>query len=305
MLNLIFLLILHLLYLCTDYTQGKYSGGEKNIKKYYQEQASKGEISSIKDNGDETYTIKKDGYDVTIDNEGKVTEIEEKEEAQPTDVWFKIEDTTLHLSNSDLGGYTKQDQTKTRPEWAGSDFEPSPITEVVFENKIVPISTSQWFYACENLEKIVNIEYLDTSQVTNMWFMFYKCSKLKEIDVSNFDTSNTKYMLGMFCLCTNLTELDLGNFDTSNVTSMSQMFQSCRNLKEVNLTSFDTRKVTDMFAMFVYCEKLVDLDLTSFDTNKVTTSGQMFGDVTCDIYVGSNWTLSEQDTKYSGTFIKK
>ena len=55
----------------SEYIMQKNTGGEESIKKYYQTQASKGEISSIKDNGDNTYTISKDGYEVKIDENGK------------------------------------------------------------------------------------------------------------------------------------------------------------------------------------------------------------------------------------------
>ena len=34
-----------------------------------------------------------------------------------------------------------------------------------------------------------------------MSFMFYECSSLKELNLSNFITNNVTYMLGMFCGC--------------------------------------------------------------------------------------------------------
>ena len=287
-----------------DYYIEKFSENDEGIEKYFQKQASKGEISSIKNNGDDTYIITKDGYEAKINNDGKVIEVKEKEDVQVTEVWYKMDGTTLHLSNSDLGEYTKHDETKYVPEWAGNDYNPSSFTKVIFENKIVPRSTSKWFYSFQNLEELINLEYLDTSQVTTMSYMFYECYKLEQIDLSNFNTSNVDNMTGLFCMCKNLTEVNLGNFDTSNVTRMSQMFQSCRNLQEANLNSFNTSKVTTMMGMFVYCDKLKNLDLTSFDTNNVTRTIQMFTDVTCNIYVGDNWTLSETATDYNGKFSK-
>ena len=46
--------------------------------------------------------------------------------------------------------------------------------------------------------------------------MFYSCSNLTSLDVSNFDTSKVTDMGGMFYSCSNLTSLDVSNFDTSN-----------------------------------------------------------------------------------------
>ena len=63
-----------------DYNIGKYTGQYEDIKKYFQKQAAKGEISRIVDNEDETYTIEKDGYEVIIDENGKVENVNKKEE---------------------------------------------------------------------------------------------------------------------------------------------------------------------------------------------------------------------------------
>ena len=56
--------------------------------------------------------------------------------------------------------------------------------------------------------------------------MFYSCSGLTGLDVSNFDTSNVIYMSYMFSGCNKLTSINLQNFDMSNVTSYSSMFSS-------------------------------------------------------------------------------
>ena len=288
----------------SEYIMQKNTGGEESIKKYYQTQASKGEISSIKDNGDNTYTISKDGYEVKIDENGKTIEVNEKEKVPVTDIWYKIEGTTLHFSSSDLGGYTKHDYNLI-PEWKGSDTNPSPITKVIVENVIAPAKTSSWFYAFENLTEIENIENLNTSNVTSMSYMFYRCSSLTEIDISGFDTSNVTSAFGMFCLCSNLEKIDLSNFDTSKLTSMNQMFQSCRNLKEINLTSFNTSNVTSMIGMFVHCSNLTNLDLSGFDTRKVKSSIQMLDGVVGQVYIGNDFTLTPEQTSYNGTFQTK
>ena len=71
---------------------------------------------------------------------------------------------------------------------------------------------------------LVSLSYLDTSDVTDMSYMFQHCTNLTSLDVSSFSTSNATNMYGMFEECTNLTTLDLSSFDTSNVTIMSWMF---------------------------------------------------------------------------------
>ncbi len=54
--------------------------------------------------------------------------------------------------------------------------------------------------------------------------MFYKCSSLKSLNLSNFDTNNVKHMSFMFCDCSSLIFLNLFNFNTNNVNNMSHMF---------------------------------------------------------------------------------
>ena len=61
------------------------------------------------------------------------------------------------------------------------------------------------------------MEYLDTSECVSIAWMFNRCRKLKNIDLSNFNTSKVSSMNGMFVCCKSLTTLDLSSFDTSNV----------------------------------------------------------------------------------------
>ncbi len=126
------------------------------------------------------------------------------------------------------------------------------------------------------LTEIENINLLDTSNVTNMWYMFRECSSLTNLDVSNFDTSKVIDMGAMFSLCSRLTSLDVSNFNTSKVTSMNSMFYECSSLTNLNLSSFDTSQVKSMSSMFSSCSKLTNLDVSSFDTSQVTDMGNMF-----------------------------
>ena len=64
----------------------------------------------------------------------------------------------------------------------------------------------------------------------NCYRLFYNLTSVKQIDFSNFDTSNVTDMSYMFYYCRPLTSLDLSGFDTSNVTNMSYMFRYCRAL---------------------------------------------------------------------------
>ena len=180
------------------------------------------------------------------------------------------------------------------------------VTKVVFDPAFAnarPTNCYAWFQGCVNLTSIEGIEYLNTSQVTNMQnmfseclrlqttdfsgfdtrkvkdmsYMFYNCSSLKSLDISNFNTSEVTDMRGMFDSCIGLTSLDLSHLNTSKVSVMASMFQSCINLLSVNLSGWDTRNVISMTSMFRRCHSLKTIDLSGFDTREKTfTMGDMF-----------------------------
>ena len=60
-----------------------------------------------------------------------------------------------------------------------------------------------------------------------MCCMFWGCSSLKELNVTNFNTNKVTNMKGMFLGCSSLKELNLTNFNTDNVTDMLWMFSGC------------------------------------------------------------------------------
>ena len=67
------------------------------------------------------------------------------------------------------------------------------------------------------------------NNIKNMSSMFFNCSSLTELDLSNFNTNNVKYMNHMFYKCSSLTSLDLSKFNTNNVKYMNHMFYKCFN----------------------------------------------------------------------------
>ena len=59
-------------------------------------------------------------------------------------------------------------------------------------------------------------------------------------------------MSGMFFECSSLTNIDLSNFNAQNVTNMSFMFYKCSSLTNIDLSNFNTQNVTDMSFMFYW-----------------------------------------------------
>ena len=63
--------------------------------------------------------------------------------------------------------------------------------------------------------------------------MFYNCSSLTSLNVSNFNTDNVKDMSFMFSSCSSLSSLNLSNFNTNNVNKMWCMFAGCSSLNSL------------------------------------------------------------------------
>ena len=196
------------------------------------------------------------------------------------------------------------------PDWVWQNPNVTNVTKVVFDPAFAnarPTTCYAWFQGYVNLTSIEGIEYLNTSQVTDMHnmflncyhlqttdfsgfdtrkvkdmsYMFYNCGSLKSLDISNFNTSEVTNMRGMFYHCIGLTSLDLSHLNTSKVSIMTEMFQLCINLLSVNLSGWDTRNVGSMTKMFEKCKSLKTLDLSGFDTREKTCSmGGMFN--TCN-----------------------
>lgn len=153
------------------------------------------------------------------------------------------------------------------------------VETVVFDSSFAsarPTTCYCWFSAMVKLKKIEGLQYLNTSEVTDMSKMFYGVLKMQSIDLRGLDTKNVTDMSYMFSDCVEARSLDLSTFDTSNVTDMSNMFYACDSLATLDVSNFNTAKVTDMSSMFTYCRSLKSLDLSAFRTQNVTTMETMF-----------------------------
>ena len=152
----------------------------------------------------------------------------------------------------------------TFPAWSGTIFESEKIiNHAVFDasfRDFRPTTTAKWFFCCEALKQIEGLEFLNTSEVTNMREMFYRCSGLTSLDVSHFNTQNVTDMYGMFYGCSGLTSLDVSHFNTQNVTEMQGMFLGCSVLTSLDLSHFNTQNVTNRFWMFQGCSALTTIN---------------------------------------------
>lgn len=167
------------------------------------------------------------------------------------------------------------------PDWRYNiDFrELAKIKTVVFDPSFKdarPMDCSWWFSGFMGLTTITHLEYLNTSQVTNMQYMFSNCESLEALDLSTFNTENVTNMSNMFYYCKSLKSLNLSSFYTSKVNYMGSMFHDCESLTALNLSSFNTENISDYEYMFHCCKSLTALDLSSFNSKEILNTSCMF-----------------------------
>ena len=147
------------------------------------------------------------------------------------------------------------------------------------------------FAGLQSLQKIVGMQYLNTSEMTTMESMFSGCWDLKELDLSHFDTRNVSTMRWMFGWATELENLDLRSFDTRNVADMSHMFYECMDMKTVDLSSFNTSNVADFSSMFdipQHSNLTTIYASEEFVTTSATAHGKLDMFVACTSLVGGS-----------------
>ena len=103
--------------------------------------------------------------------------------------------------------------------WCAWHVDEQKVRKVVFDPSFAnarPLSCHGWFEGFCVLEEIEGMEYLNTTEVTDMRSMFAGCCNLKDIDLSHFDTSNVNNMEYLFLDCSSLETLDLSGFHIEN-----------------------------------------------------------------------------------------
>ena len=110
----------------------------------------------------------------------------------------------------------------------------------------------------------LNIKLKGINKISNMSFMFSKCSSLSSLpDISKWNTNNVTNMSDMFNCCSSLKALpDISIWNTNNVTNMSWMFYGSSSLKDLpDISKWNISNDTKISWMFNGCNK--DLNIPS------------------------------------------
>ena len=139
--------------------------------------------------------------------------------------------------------------------------------QIPFDNKFIPK---------EEGNHIIEIEVQE--QIQDFSHMFYGCTNIIDIDLSNFDFQSTRIMNDMFNYCINLVNIRFPQSSIENVINTSYMFSYCKKLLKIDLSNMNTENVISMAGMFQHCESLKSLDLSNFDIKNNTQLSCMFND---------------------------
>lgn len=137
---------------------------------------------------------------------------------------------------------------------------------------------SYMFYNCgQQIGTITGLHSLDFSKVKYINHMFASCSNGGAIDLSGISFPETTDAQYMFNGITYITSIDLSNTDfpkLKNLTSMFYIYNSC--LTSINLTGTNMPNITNTNNMFSGCSKITSLDLSGINFSNVTDIGSMF-----------------------------
>ena len=188
----------------------------------------------------------------------------------------ELQGTKWDVSQSQDGSITawyRETENGKYEVYIGSEFEINANTD------------SSYLFAnigsnCTEGNIIRNLKALNTSNTTNMSHMFenFGNSSMTKLELGEtFDISKVTDMHYMFYECSSLTSLDVSNFDTSQVTNMSRMFESCSSLTSIYVSEYNettgkgwtTKNVTDSDKMFTSATKLVGGNGTKFNSSYI------------------------------------
>lgn len=134
--------------------------------------------------------------------------------------------------------------------------------------------------------KKIDLSWIDTSELTNMKYMFIGIGASLSndgpvVDLSYWDTSQVTDMSYMFYY-SNVRAVKLDNVNIGKVSTMCSMFEGCRLLRSIDMHKCDKDgnetldQLQDLRCMFKNDEALVSVDMSGLGLSSVTMTERMF-----------------------------
>ena len=143
-------------------------------------------------------------------------------------------------------------------------------------------------FSIKALGKKANLNWIDTSKVTNMEEMF-RYSKFNG-DISKWDVSNVRNMYSMFFMSD--FNGDISGWDVSKVTDMAYLFAG--NNFNGDISSWNVSSVKRMICMFQYSK--FNGDISQWNVSNVRNMAYMFNNSRFNVDI-SSWNVSSVKEK--------
>ena len=158
---------------------------------------------------------------------------------------------------------------------------------------------ARMFQGCSNLGNTGDFSLWNTSQVTDMSYMFYQAVSFNQ-EIGSWNTSQVTDMQYMFYRG-EIFNQSLNSWDTSRVTNMRSMFAQATAFNQ-NIGDWDTSQVTSMSSMFYYVPNF-NQEIGDWNTSRVTSMSSMFFEATNFNQFIGGWNTSRV-TSMSSMFYR-
>lgn len=144
-------------------------------------------------------------------------------------------------------------------------------------NLVLPYDTTHLDYLFFQNSKLEKIKVLNTTnKIESTKYTFSYCTNLIELNLEGIDTSNVTSMESMFSHTTNLPHLNLNPLRTEKVRSFYNMFEFASNLEKdgtLDLSSFNTPSLINISFMFNNT-KIRELKFNTLDLSNVSSTSK-------------------------------
>ena len=197
------------IYRVDDFGLAEMGAAESNLENdllYWEFSSNNNTIGFLPGNRTNGYKMDAEGtYTFILDTEHNTVSVRKPSYAaydtkSNTLTFYADDNRAMHEANSDETVFDTDDQ-ENRAAWLEAGVNDN-ITKVVFTPSFAyarPTKMDHWF-KMEKLTSIEGIEYLNTSDVTSMYALFYGCWNLPYVDVSNFVMDKVEETIHMFTL---------------------------------------------------------------------------------------------------------
>ena len=118
---------------------------------------------------------------------------------------------------------------------------------------------------------------LDISNLTSLSNLFSNAEELTSVNFTKeFDTTNIKSIQSMFYKCTKLVSVDISNFNIQNINSTAYLFYSCSILNTLKLPKTQSPLLERVESMFFGCNLLTSIDFSVFNPTHISNMQNSF-----------------------------